>query len=91
MINLTISDKNMASDEINTKLTVARENGFVFNQANKLAIKICSNLSHINIHYFIKFRIPKMHRHFFRKLSQNLDDIQTLCNNRRNPFHFCMS
>ena len=29
-----------------------------------------------------------MHRHFFRKLSQNPDYIQTHCNHRRNPFHF---
>ena len=29
-----------------------------------------------------------MHRHFFRKLSQNRVYIQTHCNNLNNPFHF---
>ena len=29
-----------------------------------------------------------MHRHFFRKLAQNQDYIQTFCNDRRNPFYF---
>ena len=29
-----------------------------------------------------------MHRHFFRKLAQNCDYIQTHCNYRRNPLHF---
>ena len=29
-----------------------------------------------------------MHRHFSRKLSENLDYIQTHCNDRRNLFHF---
>ena len=39
--------------------------------------RICSNLSHINIH-----------RQFFIKISQNVGYIQTHCNDRRNPFHF---
>ena len=78
----------MASYEINKKLTVARRNGFIFNQLKKLTIKIYSNLSHINIHYYLKLRIPIMHRHFFRKFSQNRDYIQTHCNDRRNIFHF---
>ena len=29
-----------------------------------------------------------MHRHFFRKLSQNRDYIQTHCNKLNNPLHF---
>ena len=40
------------------------------------------------MHYYLKLRIPIMHRHFFRKMSQNLEYIQTHCNDRRNPFHF---
>ena len=51
MINLTISDKIMASYELNKKLNVAHGNGFIFNQINKLTtIKHSSNLSIINIH-----------------------------------------
>ena len=51
-------------------------------------MKIYSNLSNKNIHYYLQHRIPKMHRHFFRKLSHNQEYIQTFCNDRRNPFHF---
>ena len=29
-----------------------------------------------------------MLRHFFKKISQNPDYVQTHCNDRRNPFHF---
>ena len=78
----------MSSYELNKKLTVARENGFLFNQINKLTIKIYSNLSHINIHYYLKLRIPTLHRKFFKKISQNRECVQTQCYDRRNPFHF---
>ena len=65
-----------------------RTNGFIFNQINKITKKNYSHLSHINIHYYLKLQIPIMHRHFFRKLSQNPKYVQTHCNNRKNPFHF---
>ena len=29
-----------------------------------------------------------MHRHVFKRLSQNRDYVQTYCNDRNNPFHF---
>ena len=53
-VNFRISDRSMAMYEINEKLRVARERGFIFNQINKLTIKILSNLSHINIHYHLR-------------------------------------
>ena len=62
--------------------------GYILNQINNFKIKIYSNLSHINIHYYLKLRIPIMHRQFFRTLAQNREYIQTFCNDRRNPFHF---
>ena len=34
--DLTISDENMGLLEINKKLTVARQNGIIFNQKNKV-------------------------------------------------------
>ena len=70
------------------KLKIARENGFIFNQINKITIKIYSNLSQINIHYYLKLRKPIIHGHFFKKLSQNPDYGQTHCNDRNIPFHF---
>ena len=87
-VNFTISDKYMGMFELNKKLANARENGFKFNQINKLTIKILSNLSYINIHYHLKLGAPPLHRQFFKKLSQNRDYIQTYCNDRRNPFQF---
>ena len=74
--------------ELNKTLAIARGNGFKINQINKLSIKIYSNLSHINIHYYLKHRNPKCHRKFLQKISNNLDNIQTFGNDRRNPFHF---
>ena len=70
------------------KLKIAREKGFIFNQILKLTIKTYSNLSNINIQYYLKHRIPIMHRHFFKKISQNHENVQTHCNNLNNPFHF---
>ena len=87
-VNFTISEKSMGMYELNKKLTIARENGFIFNQINKLTIKIYSNLSHINIHYHLRLGAPPLHRQFFIKVSHNLEFIQTHCNDRRNPFHF---
>ena len=89
-VNFTTSDKSMGSYELNKKLTVARERGYIFSQVNKLTIKIYSNLSHINIQYHLRLSTPPMHRQFFIKISQNRDYIQTHCNNRRNPFHFSL-
>ena len=87
-VNFLISDKSMGMYELNKKLTIARENGFVFNQINKLTIKIYSNLSNINIHYHLRLGTSPLHRQFFIKISQNRDYIQSHCNDRRNPFHF---
>ena len=89
-VNFLISDKSMGMYELNKKLTLARERGYIFNQINKLTIKIYSNLSHINIHNHLRLGAPPMHRQFFIKVSKNRDYIQTHCKNRRNPFHFSL-
>ena len=64
-VNFIISDKCMGMYELNKKLTLARENGFIFNQINKLTIKILSNLSQINIHYHLRLGASPLHRQFF--------------------------
>ena len=87
-VNFTISHKSMGLFELNKKLIVARQNGFIFNQITSFKIKILSNLSHINIHHYLKLRIPIMNRHFSRKMAQNPEYIQTFCNDRRNPLYF---
>ena len=38
-VNFTISDQIMGFDELNKKLTIARENGFLFNQINNFKKK----------------------------------------------------
>ena len=70
------------------ELPVARQRGFIIIQINKFTIKIYSNLQNINIHYYLKLRIPMNQRQFFRRITQNREYIQTFCNDRRNPFHF---
>ena len=42
----------------------------------------------MNIHHYLKLRIPFMHRHFLEKLSQNPEYVQTHCIDGRNPFQF---
>ena len=44
LFNLTISVKSMNLYELKRKLKNARQNEFIFNQINKLTIKICSLL-----------------------------------------------
>ena len=73
---------------LNKKIKNARRNGFVFNQINKLTIKILSNLSNINIHYHLTLGASPLHRQFFINLLKNRDYIQTHCNDLNNPFHF---
>ena len=77
----------MGMYELNKKLTVARERGYIFNHINNFK-KNYSNLSLINIHYHLRLGAPPLHRQFFIKISQNRDYIQTHCKNRRNLFHF---
>ena len=87
-VNFTISDKCLGLYELNKKLTLARERGFIFNQMNNFKTKIYSNLQNINIHYHLGLGAPPLHRQFFIKTSQDRDYIQTHCNDRRNPFYF---
>ena len=49
IINLTIIGKSKNLYELNKKLTVARQRGFIFNQINKLTVKIHSHLRYIHI------------------------------------------
>ena len=88
IINIIISDESLGLYELNKKLTIARQRGFKFNQLNKLTIKIYSHQRYINISYYLKHRIPIMHRQFFKILSRNRDYVETHCNDRNNPFHF---
>ena len=74
--------------EFNKKLKIAKQTGFKFNQISIFKIKIYSNLSHINKHFYLNLQMSKMSRHSFRKLSQTPENIQTQYNDRRSPFQF---
>ena len=66
MIIMTNSGKSIDLYELNKKLTVARQRGYTLNQINKLTINIYSNLSQMNIHYYLKLQIPILHRRFLK-------------------------
>ena len=73
--------------ELNRKLKIAKQNGFIFSQINKLTMKIYSHL-YINKIYYLKFKIPMCHRQFFRIISQNREYKNNFCNDLYNLFHF---
>ena len=87
-VNFTISDKSMGMYELNQKLTLAKQRSFIYIHINKLTIKIYSNLSNINIHYYLKHCILMGQRLFFRRIAHNRNYIQTHCNDIINPFQF---
>ena len=87
-INLTISDDSLSLYELNIKLTIARQRGFILNQIKKLTIKIYSHQRYINISYYLKHRIPMGQRLFFRRISENKEYVENFCNDRNNPFQF---
>ena len=90
-IDFTVSDKSMGMYELNQKLTVATQNGFILNQINKLSLNFYSHLRYINISYYLKSRSLKYRcviDNFFRLISQNRDYVENFCIDRRNLFHF---
>ena len=72
-VNFTISDETLGLFELNKKFTFALERGSIFNQINNFKIRIYINLSNINIHFHLLLGASPLHRHFFRKISQNRD------------------
>ena len=88
IINTSISDESLGLFELNIKLTLARQRGFRFLHINELTIKIYSHQRYINISYYLKHRIPIMHRQFFKILTKNRDYVEIHCNDRNNPFDF---
>ena len=47
-----------------------------------------SNLSIKNRCYYLRFRIAVMQRHFFRRTSQKLENLERFCKYLYNPFDF---
>ena len=88
IVTLTISGKNLGLYELNKKLTLARERGFIFNKINNFKIEIYSNQSYINIHYHLRLGASPLHRQFFIKLLKNRDYVRNHCNDLNNLFHF---
>ena len=63
---------------------------FIFNQILKLTLKIFSNLSNINIDYYLNLRIPIMHRKVLLKISHNPEYVKRFCDDENNDFHFAI-
>ena len=74
--------------DLKENMTVARQNGFVFNPIYKLLIKIFSHQRYLNIGYSLKYQIPMCQRQSSRVISQNREIVETLCNDLHTPFHF---
>ena len=51
-VKITISDKSSKLFELNKNSTVARKKGSIPTQINLLTVKIFSNLSNVNTHYY---------------------------------------
>ena len=86
-INLTISGKSMNLCDLK-EIKVSRQTGFLFNQINKLTIKLCSRLRDRNMNFYLKFQSPMCHRHVFLVISQNQRYVKKFCNDVENQFHF---
>ena len=80
LVNFTISDGGMDMYDLNKKLTLARQRGFVFNRINKLTIKFYTTLSQNNIHRYLKFQCPILVRQILKVISQHPESIQRFCN-----------
>ena len=80
IVNFKISDKTIGVYELNKKLTLARQRGFIFNQINKLKIKFYTLLSQNNIHRYLKFQCPILLRQILKTISRNPESIQRFSN-----------
>ena len=70
------------------KIKKTVENGFFFDEIEKLTIKDDSNISNINIHYSLNLPMPIFYRQFFRKFSQNPESIKSVCNDLNKSFEY---
>ena len=50
-------------------------------------IKTYGNLSNINIRYYLKHRRAILYRKFFKKPSENQENVKSLCTGLNNLFH----
>ena len=73
---------------LSKKLTVARQNGFVFNRINKLVLEKYSHQRYINISYYLESQIPRCHRQCFRVFSQHRENVELFRNDMENFFEF---
>ena len=75
---------------INKRVINAKNKKFLFDEILKLTIKFFSSLSNIIIFYYVKHRIPIVHRLFFRIISQNPAYVKTRSNDMENPLNLAI-
>ena len=80
IINISISDKYLTMSELNKKLSIARQRGYIFNKINRLTIKFYNNLSQTNIHNYYKFQCPILMRQILKIISRDYNSIQIISN-----------
>ena len=88
IFELAISSKSMTLYELNKRLKIAKQNGFLFNHTNKLAMKFYSHLRYKNKNFYLKLQIPMCQRQSFGVISQNQESLENFCNDMVNPFRF---
>ena len=80
IINISISDKYLTMSELNKKLSIARQRGYIFNKINRLTIKFYNNLSQTNIHNYYKIQCPILMRQILNIISRDYNSIQKISN-----------
>ena len=76
------------SNGLGTKIKVARWKGFKLIEIVKFTLKIDSNLSAMNITYYLKHQKPIIHREVFKLISPIPEYVKTHSVDRVNCFHF---
>ena len=66
-------NKVFISDELDVLFKKTEDRSFIFNQTLKSTMKIYSNLSNINEVFYLKLRIPILHRKTLQIISQNMN------------------
>ena len=77
-------------DGLKVKILLIKNIGFIFGQTLKLTMKFYSNLKNIKIDYYLKHRIPIMHRQLLKTITQNPENVKTHCIDRNSSFHFAI-
>ena len=66
----------------------ALKKNYLFIEIEKLTGNTGSNVSNLYISFYLQKPMPLLHTEFLRIISRNPENVQTVCIDRNNPFHF---